>query len=317
MTITEAIKKRQSVRTYVPDELNPKALKSIKALISENASSIRFCPFGTKPRLQLIDLSSMPEEERGKLGTYGFIRGAKYFIAGITEIPQTADSGGSTTQASGAGPAGIMTDFGFAFEGIILELTRLGLGTCWLGGTFKRQDLSEMLELGSNEIIPAISPVGYAAERQSLKSRFIRFAAGSKNRKPLDELIFPADSGTGTELEADPEADPKVSTLKEVWESVRLAPSASNKQPWRIVTGGFGKTTGTYHFFIQRNKGYGMFGEYIDLQRVDSGIALRHFAETSKELGIAGTWTEDYRPAANSLPEAGQEWEYVISWKGE
>ncbi|MGH4140908.1 hypothetical protein [Clostridium sp.] len=43
-------------------------------------------------------------------------------------------------------------------------------------------------------------------------------------------------------------------------EMVRLGPSASNKQPWRII-----KDKNAYHFFLCRTKGYGVSGIAINL----------------------------------------------------
>lgn len=65
-------------------------------------------------------------------------------------------------------------------------------------------------------------------------------------------------------------------------EMVRLGPSASNKQPLRII-----KDENTFHFFVCRNKGYGIAG--YDLQKNDIGIAKCHFDLTIKELEIKGS----------------------------
>ena len=51
---------------------------------------------------------------------------------------------------------------------------------------------------------------------------------------------------------------------------MRLAPSAVNKQPWRIVIDGKNA-----HFYVKHDKGY-TTPEY-DLQVIDVGIALYHF----------------------------------------
>jgi len=67
---------------------------------------------------------------------------------------------------------------------------------------------------------------------------------------------------------------------------VRRAPSASNRQPWRIVRDG-----NNFHFYICRNKGYGKLFNY-DIQKLDVGIAMCHFDLTALESGIQGKWTE-------------------------
>ncbi|MGB4438289.1 MAG: nitroreductase family protein [Sedimentibacter sp.] len=50
-------------------------------------------------------------------------------------------------------------------------------------------------------------------------------------------------------------------------EMVRLGPSASNKQPWRII-----KDKNSYHFYLCRTKGYGSVN--FDVQKNDLGIAM-------------------------------------------
>ena len=55
-------------------------------------------------------------------------------------------------------------------------------------------------------------------------------------------------------------------------EMVRWAPSAVNKQPWRVVM-----TDRAAHFYEKKTKGY-INKSGWDLQKIDMGIALCHFA---------------------------------------
>jgi hypothetical protein len=91
---------------------------------------------------------------------------------------------------------------------------------------------------------------------------------------------------------------------------VRIAPSASNKQPWRVVKDGQ-----YWHFYLQRTPGYRrdplkILLDLCDLQRLDMGIALCHFELTARELGLAGHWAFD----APSIPIPGPRTEYIASW---
>ena len=96
-----------------------------------------------------------------------------------------------------------------------------------------------------------------------------------------------------------------------VLEGVRMAPSASNKQPWRIVRRGR-----DWHFYLQRTKGYGkgsaifVMLRLADLQRVDLGIAMCHFELVAREHGLAGIWVA--RDPGLQLP--GKDAEYVATW---
>ena len=91
-----------------------------------------------------------------------------------------------------------------------------------------------------------------------------------------------------------------------------MAPSASNKQPWRIVRRG-----ADWHFYLQRTKGYGkgsaLFAvlRLADLQRVDLGIALCHFELAARELGLVGEWVLD-EPDVGALDRSVQ---YTGTWR--
>ncbi|MBO7399910.1 MAG: nitroreductase, partial [Clostridia bacterium] len=67
--------------------------------------------------------------------------------------------------------------------------------------------------------------------------------------------------------------------LVDALEAVRLAPSAVNKQPWRVILSG-----NRAHFYEKRSRGYND-GEW-DIQKIDMGIALCHFEVAAKENGI-------------------------------
>lgn len=84
----------------------------------------------------------------------------------------------------------------------------------------------------------------------------------------------------------------------------RLAPSASNKQPWRIV-----KSGNDFHFFEYRTPGHSVRFEY-DIQRIDMGIAACHFHLAAIEKDLRGEIkalpTPDIKPQENLI--------YAFSW---
>ncbi|MBU0711447.1 nitroreductase family protein [bacterium] len=274
-SIIEIIIKRSSRRNYRTEQLNRNILKQISNLLTSPPAG----PFGGKSTFQLLH-KSIAIDQKIKLGTYGFISGAQYFIVGKTVSSPEA-----------------FVDFGYRLEWIILQLTALGLGSCWLGGSFKRSEFAKLLDLKESEIIPAVTPVGYATDKRSVRDKLIRLGAGSKNRKFWSELFF--DNNFEHPLTSN-----DIGEFATVLEMVRLAPSASNKQPWRIV-----KIGSIYHFFLQRTPGYGKIFPEIDLQKVDLGIAMCHFEMTAKEMDLRGHWK--YLDPNISLPENS---EYIHSW---
>jgi hypothetical protein len=84
-----------------------------------------------------------------------------------------------------------------------------------------------------------------------------------------------------------------------------LAPSASNKQPWRVIKD---NNQAAFHFYLRRTPGYDKLFNEIKLQHVDMGIALCHFTLSSKELGLPGYWQVN-NPQINT-----GDMEYIATW---
>ena len=85
-------------------------------------------------------------------------------------------------------------------------------------------------------------------------------------------------------------------------EMVRLAPSAVNKQPWRVVV-----EDDAVHFFEKHS--LGTEGGSMDMQRIDVGIAVCHFHLALLETGRTGHF-ERKMPEV-SLPK---DMSYIVSW---
>ena len=281
-SITELITQRYSCRSYRRERIAAETQQCLQDFLI----ALQAGPLGTPLRFKLIAASKDDRRALRGLGTYGFIRGAAGFIVGA------AKPGGK-----------YLEDFGYQMEATILAATGLGLGTCWLGGSFTQSSFARRIEVANDEIVPAVTAVGYAAEG-SLYTNLSRRQVHADRRLPWESLFFEAQPGAPLSAEA---AGPYALPL----EMVRLAPSASNKQPWRIVRAG-----STWHFYLQRTPNYGpgslVFNlmRLADLQRVDMGIAMCHFEWTARELGLKGCW-EEMNPALKSLPQQPQ---YVVSW---
>jgi nitroreductase len=275
MNVTEIIKTRKSWRTY-----NGEAIENgEKGRILDFISSLDEPPFGSEARFQIVDLDL---KGTGTVsGTYGVVKGAKSFLTGaVTKSPMDLE------------------DFGYLFEKIILFVTGIGLATCWMGATFSRTLFSEKMGLKPEETIPAISPLGYGTDRRSLRDAVFHLSAGSKNRKQWPELFF---DGTFHS----PLCKGDNGKFDSLFEMVRLAPSAVNKQPWRLILDGR-----TVHFFLKRTRGFDQLFK-MDLQRIDMGISMCHFELAAGEVGIDGAWKVSF-PEIPSLPG---DVEYVVSWE--
>ena len=269
MTIIKAIEKRKSIRNYTGEPLR----KEHADLITDYIAGLK-APFDAPSvRIQLIH--TRQESGRTKLGTYGFIGGASDFLTLVFE----KESSFPLMEEAAA----------YTFEQAILFCTGLGLGTCWLGGSFSRKDFAEPVELKPNEVLRIVSPVGYI----NPKIRFTETLFGSKgkhlSRKPFESLFFHGDFDTPLSKET-------AGIYEKPLEMVRIAPSANNLQTWRIVSDG-----SNLHFYRHLS--------VTGFSAIDLGIALCHFEQTCKESGIAGK----FKVLDNKAPEKKGE-KYVISW---
>jgi hypothetical protein len=280
-SIEDLVRRRYSCRTYLDRPIDP----ADRQALSEFLASLDVGPLGSSTRFSLIAATEEDRQSLKGLGTYGFIKGATGFVVGAVK-PGPSD----------------MEDYGYRLEQAVLAATDLGLGTCWLGGTFTKSSFARKIGVTRDEVVPAVVSVGYAAEGS--KGGWVRERAGSDHRLSREQVFFEETPGQPLDFS-------HTTGYAEVLEAVRWAPSASNKQPWRLVRSGE-----VWHFYLQRNKGYGRRGplssilRFADLQRVDMGIAMCHFELVGRERLLAGRWAVE-QPA---LSPAAAGLEYTVSW---
>ena len=163
--------------------------------------------------------------------------------------------------------------FGYSFEMLVLYAWSVGIGTVWIGGTMDRSAFERAMALGENELMPCMSPLGYPSEKRSVRETMMRKAIKADSRSPFETIFFDGTFDVPLTKEA-------AGRLGEPLEMVRLAPSAVNKQPWRAVLDKNG-----VHFYLKKAKGF--TSESVgNMQKIDLGIALCHFALAAKENAI-------------------------------
>ena len=273
-TISEIIKERTSVRTYEECEIDEDKIVKIEEYINNLKG-----PFNEKVRFKLINSKEPLKGE--KIGTYGIIKGANNFISVAYENGEMA-----------------LEEVGYEMEKVILYITSLGLGTCWIGGTFNKGEFSKSMELKEDEVLPIVTPFGKSGENKRFIEKTMKFLTKSKKRKEWYEIFFLRDFSVPL--------TPVINLgyFKEVLENVRLAPSALNKQPWRIVKDG-----NKFHFYINSSKKKNDKLTF-DIHRIDMGIAMCHFDLTCKELGLEGRFIK-CNPEITDIPKNVS---YVITW---
>jgi nitroreductase len=109
--VSEIIKVRKSCRTYSKTPIAKDQRGIIENFIQEQSTE--------NFRFEIVDKLDRPATGE-KLGTYGVILGATTFVVGIMKKEYKT-----------------IEHFGYAFEKIVLFLTDMNLGTCWLGASFK------------------------------------------------------------------------------------------------------------------------------------------------------------------------------------
>lgn len=137
---------------------------------------------------------------------------------------------------------------GYYGEGLVLDLVDLGYGTCWVAGTVDRSMLFE----GDDETLVCVVIVGNVGE-QTVSERTIRGMVRTNIKKPMEML------------ESDTEEIPE--WILEAMESVVKAPSAMNRQK-PLFRYAEGMVTAS------------IADDYV-MDRVDLGIAKRHFVESA------------------------------------
>jgi hypothetical protein len=283
--VTDVIAARHSSRAYLTEPI----AAGERRRLADFLATLDCGPLGTPARFELIAAAEQEPDALLGLGTYGAVKRAAGFIVGAVREGQKN-----------------LEDCGCLMERAVLMATDLGLGTCWLGG-FSKGNFAKKIAVQAGEIVPAVAAVGYSAGPAA------RIRPAGDNRLPWEQLFFQQRFGS-------PLARETAGAHAAALDAVRLGPSASNKQPWRIIQDG-----SAWHFYLQRTRGYRerlvarLLG-VADLQRLDMGIAMCHFELTATELGQRGL-ANDRRTGrwvvsdpAVAVPDALAE--YVVSWIG-
>jgi len=264
--IAELVRMRKSVRSYDGVPLRADDRARLSAFLERVET-----PFGIPMEFRILDA-----KEHGLSSPV--VSGTELYAAGKLKRVPLAEAA-----------------YGFAFETFVLYAASLGVGTVWIAGTMDRPAFERAMALTDGEFLPAITPLGYAAKRRTLRDAAMRRAIRADTRQPFESLFF--EESFGRPLTAERAGD-----CREALELVRLAPSAVNKQPWRIV-----KQGEAFHFF---KRGSLPVRAEDDVQKLDLGIALAHFVLALEERGVMGSVSEEAPGLA--LPA---ETEYLFTWR--
>ena len=264
MSIFDTVKARRSVRTYDGNQISDEHRRDLEEYMKDIPN-----PFGIPVEFVLLDAKEHDLSSP-------VLSGEKLYVAGKVEKKPYAD-----------------VAFGYSFEKLVLHACELGIGTVWIGGTMKREKFEEAAGLKDGEMMPCMSPLGYPAKKMGIKETMMRKGTRADSRKSASELFFADTWGTPLSPDAD---------LEKLLELVRWAPSAVNKQPWRVIV-----RDGVCHFYEKKDRGYDNENTG-DLQKVDVGIAISHFVMGLEEMGRS--WECRVDDPGIEIPDDA---EYIVS----
>jgi len=237
----EAIDVRRSRRRYDGTPVLPADLDAIQVCID-----------GFRPTAsgRVVLLRQAPSNLfKGLVGSYGRIEGVSSAMVFVGR----------------EGDLAVQEAIGYLGEGLVLEATRLGLTTCWVGGFFKSSVANAAVGIQAGERAYAVTPVGHAAEHIPQSERLIYGAGRTKPRKSLDEIA--------------PGHESWPAWAQEGVRAAQVAPSAMHRQPWRfrmddgeLVVGYEGADTPKVS------------------KRLDCGIAMMHVELAARAEGVFGAW---------------------------
>ena len=143
---------------------------------------------------------------------------------------------------------GYIENAGFVSEAIVLSLTEMGIGTCFIGESIKKQLIKNIIPIKKDHEVVIVISFGYPRDDENIGKKIIR----TRKRMEISEFT----SGNVTK------------TWQYILDAVRMAPSPMNCQPWR--------------FFINKNiidiftlnKNY-IFAKHLqEMNPIAGGIAL-------------------------------------------
>jgi nitroreductase len=244
------MRQRVSVRSYAGRDVEPPLLDQLldRIAMADHLTEVA-------PRVELVGgRDAVRRVLTFVVGSYGLVQNAPYLLAGILPVESQL----------------ARIDLGYVLEQVVLEATRLGLGTCWVTGSYDHKKAGDEVGLAPGEVAAAVCALGYPSETLlgRIHTGTVRRLVGARKRKPLDEIVFSERWGEAWVPGA---AD---ATLTTVLEYATMAPSASNRQPWRFVR----RTDDSVVLTLARPK------------PIDAGIVMAHYALASAALGRRGRW---------------------------
>jgi len=229
MTLHQAANERRSRRKYLDQAIAPQMQETLRGFAQE---------YGKAGDMRIELVFDDGKAFAGFRKSYGLLTGVQHY-AGLI-----AKRGCPVAEEK----------MGYFGEMFMLQAVALGLGTCWVGGSFRREDCP--FELADDEQLYCTITLGHCAPNDNVRERFIQTMTHRRSKRAEDMMAV-----AGVDA-----PDWFVAGVR----AVERAPSAVNKQPWM-----FTYQDHTARVTLVNSRSW-----------VDLGIAKLHFALAAGE----GAW---------------------------
>lgn len=196
--------RRHSVRSYTGTSLSEDVINKLRSEVSY----INSHEAGLNFQLCLGDDSPF----RGVGRSYGMFKGVRNYLAAVID-PTFAGGSGNTYERAG-----------YAAENFVIKCTELGLGSCFVGGTFSKEHVSALLKV--YEKIPFVVTFGLPDGKDTMIARMAKKVAHRHKMSPRG--FFDGDD------ESYIEACKEFPWLPDALKALSVAPSALNSRPVRL-----------------------------------------------------------------------------------
>lgn len=232
----KAINSRKSIRNFKEESVSPEDLQKIKIIINEVKPLYDNIAMET---FIIVDGEKIHATFKGLMAKYTKVN-APHYLAFTSETCE-----------------GHLENIGFIGEELVLKLTQLGIGTCWLGSPIKQELFKTIVNVQDTQSYIILIAFGYPTEPLRLV----------ENRKRLD--ISKVITGA-----YDNQYVPIIQALID-------APSAVNSQPLRLSM-----SNNKFDLYLE-NRNILTKKMLKEMNRIDMGIGLNHLYNSALELGYS------------------------------
>jgi nitroreductase len=251
-----AILTRRSVRRYEQRALDGETLARVREIVAEAR------PLVAENQFEVLFRDVAPGENLVEaLGAYGRIVSPPHLL-----VPCLA------------GSAHLLTDLGYRAQQIVIRLTALSLGSCYIGCLTREERARAQFGLRQDVRLAATVVYGPPAPGRGnrLLNATMRRLVGATNKKSADQFFY---NGTWDRPTA------PLPELADLIEAARHAPSADNAQPWRFLW-----RDGMLYLCVVRSSWRYRLGGSQDYRLYDGGICMANVLLAMEALGVDGYW---------------------------